>query len=330
MAMAEGEGRGRCVNIIGKLQHAPMFAMKKAHSVQKSPLTPGPSPTRGEGEGKRTQRYARVLSIAGSDSGGGAGIQADLKTFAALGCFGMTAITALTAQNTLGVHGIHAVPPAFLAAQIDAVVEDIGVDAVKIGMLHSPEIVQVVADAIRRHRLPHVVLDPVMVATSGDRLIAEETVGSLVQELFPLATVVTPNLDEARLLLDYDIRKLQDFDDAARDLLALGARAALLKGGHLPGKNVTDVLALSQLMEPTIHLVAPRIATHNGHGTGCTLSSAIAAHLALGLPLIPAVQAAREYILAAIAAGANVTTGRGPGPLNHGFAPLAQKVLSGG
>jgi len=304
--------------------------MKNADSAEKPSPTPGSSPARKTRRGKSTQRYARVLSIAGSDSGGGAGIQADLKTFAALGCFGMTAITALTAQNTLGVHGIHGVPPAFLAAQIDAVVEDIGVDAVKIGMLHSPEVVEVVADAIRRHQLPHVVLDPVMVATSGDRLIAEDTVGSLVEELFPLATVVTPNLDEAQLLLDYDIQKLRDFDNAARDLLALGARAALLKGGHLPGKHVTDVLALSQGMEATIHLVAPRIATHNGHGTGCTLSSAIAAHLALGLALVPAVQAAREYILKAIAAGANVTTGRGPGPLNHGFAPLAQTVLSGG
>ncbi len=147
------------------------------------------------------RRYARVLTIAGSDSGGGAGIQADLKTFSALGCYGMTAITAITAQNTRGVTGIHGIPPEMLRAQIDAVVEDIGVDAVKIGMLHSPEVVQVVADAILRHGLPNVVLDPVMVATSGDRLIAEETVGTLVRALFPLAAVVTPNLDEASWLL---------------------------------------------------------------------------------------------------------------------------------
>jgi len=275
-------------------------------------------------------RYARVLSIAGSDSGGGAGIQADLKTFAALGCFGMTAITALTAQNTLGVHGIHEVPPAFLAAQIDAVVEDIGVDAVKIGMLHSPEMVQVVASAIRRHKLPNVVVDPVMVATSGDRLVSEETADILVQELFPLAAIVTPNLDEACELLGCGIDNLAELDDAARDFLALNAHTALLKGGHLPGERVTDVLAFFKAGQPTtIHLVAKRIATRNGHGTGCTLSSAIAAHLALGLPLVPAVKAAREYILKAIATGANVVTGAGPGPLNHGHAPVAQKVLKG-
>jgi len=273
-------------------------------------------------------RYARVLSIAGSDSGGGAGIQADLKTFAALGCFGMTAITALTAQNTLGVHGIYEVPPAFLAAQIDAVVEDIGVDAVKIGMLHSPETVQVVANAIRRHKLPNVVLDPVMVATSGDRLMGEDTVGVLVQELFPLAAIVTPNLDEASLLLGRTIDQKKQLVDATCNLLAMGAHAVLLKGGHLPGTHVVDVLALaSHPPGLTLHRTIPRLKTHNGHGTGCTLSSAIAAQLALGLELTPAVQAAWKYIEQAIAAGATVTTGAGPGPLNHGYAPVAQKVL---
>ena len=272
-----------------------------------------------------TRRYARVLSIAGSDSGGGAGIQADLKTFCALGCYGMTAITAITAQNTQGVRAIHGVPTDILRAQIDAVVEDIGVDAVKIGMLHAPEVVQVVAEAIRRHRLPSVVLDPVMVATSGDRLIAEETVGTLVRELFPLAAVVTPNLDEAGWLLGRPITGEDELDAAAGDLLALGARAALLKGGHLPGERVVDLLALP---DGSVHrLASARIATRNGHGTGCTLSSAIAAHLALGLGLQQAVEAARAYILGAIAAGADVTTGRGHGPLNHGYAPLAQKVV---
>ncbi len=270
-------------------------------------------------------RYARVLSIAGSDSGGGAGIQADLKTFAALGCYGMTAITAITAQNTLGVTGIHGIPPDMLKAQIDAVVQDIGVDAVKIGMLHSPEVVRVVADAIRQHRLPHVVLDPVMVATSGDRLIAQETVAVLVQELFPLAEVVTPNLDEAGWLLGRTLAGMDGLEQAAQDLLGLGARAALLKGGHLPGDWVVDVLASPG--HPGHRLQSARIATHNGHGTGCTLSSAIAAHLALGLPLQQAVENARAYILGAIAAGANVVTGGGHGPLNHGYAPVAQRVL---
>lgn len=269
-------------------------------------------------------RYVRVLSIAGSDSGGGAGIQADLKTFAALGCYGMTAITAITAQNTQGVRAIHGVPPEMLRAQIDAVVEDIGVDAVKIGMLHSPEIVAVVADAVRRHRLPHVVLDPVMVATSGDRLMADDTVGVLVRELFPLAEVITPNLDEAALLLGHAIGGPAALDAAARELLALGAPAVLLKGGHLAGDAVIDVLI--ETGGRLTRLEAPRIATRNGHGTGCTLSSAIAAHLALGLPLAQAVKEARAYILGAIAAGAEVRTGQGAGPLNHGYAPVAQRV----
>ncbi|QNN55501.1 bifunctional hydroxymethylpyrimidine kinase/phosphomethylpyrimidine kinase [Diaphorobacter ruginosibacter] len=271
------------------------------------------------------RRYARVLSIAGSDSGGGAGIQADLKTFSALGCYGMTAITAITAQNTQGVRGIHGIPPEMLKAQIDAVVEDIGVDAVKIGMLASPEVVQVVADAIRRFALPHVVLDPVMVATSGDRLIAQETEAALVKELFPLAEVITPNLDEAGWLLGRRISGEGDLDEAADALLALGARAALLKGGHLPGDWVVDVLALATGEHK--RLESRRIATHNGHGTGCTLSSAIASQLALGEPLPRAVEKARAYILGAIEAGADVHTGRGHGPLNHGFAPVAQVVL---
>ncbi|HTH11516.1 MAG TPA: bifunctional hydroxymethylpyrimidine kinase/phosphomethylpyrimidine kinase [Acidovorax sp.] len=271
------------------------------------------------------RRYVRVLSIAGSDSGGGAGIQADLKTFSALGCYGMTAITAITAQNTCGVTGIHGIPPEMLKAQIDAVVQDIGVDAVKIGMLHSPEVVRVVADAIRKYQLPNVVLDPVMVATSGDRLIAAETVSVLVQELFPLAEVVTPNLDEAGWLLERSIKGAETLDEAAQALCALGARAVLLKGGHLPGDWVVDVLATRSGLRQ--RLESARIATHNGHGTGCTLSSAIAAHLAQGLPLQQAVERARAYILGAIAAGADVTTGRGHGPLNHGYAPVAQLVL---
>ncbi|OJU92232.1 MAG: bifunctional hydroxymethylpyrimidine kinase/phosphomethylpyrimidine kinase [Burkholderiales bacterium 66-5] len=271
------------------------------------------------------RRYVRVLSIAGSDSGGGAGIQADLKTFSALGCYGMTAVTAITAQNTRGVRAIHGVPPEILRAQIDAVVEDIGADAVKIGMLATPEVVRVVADAIRRHALANVVLDPVMVATSGDRLIAQETQGALVSELFPLAALITPNLDEAGWLLGRGIKEVQQLQADADALLALGAQAVLLKGGHLPGDWVVDMLALPSGAHH--RLESARIATRNGHGTGCTLSSAIAAYLALGEPLVAAVRAAREYILGAIAAGADVATGRGHGPLNHGHAPVAQRVV---
>lgn len=270
-------------------------------------------------------RYARVLTIAGSDSGGGAGIQADLKTFAALGCYGMTAITALTAQNTVGVQGIHAVPPAFLRSQLQSVIEDIGVDAVKIGMLHEPGVVEVVAWAIQHYQLQRVVLDPVMVATSGDRLIADATVRVLVDQLFPLATVITPNLDEASLLLGRPIAAVSDLSGAAQVLLSQGARAVLLKGGHLPGDQVVDVLARPGHVD--VVLASSRMASRNTHGTGCTLSSAIAAHLALGEPLERAVRAAREYILGAIQAGAGVQVGHGHGPLNHGYSPLATRVI---
>lgn len=273
----------------------------------------------------RPPRYVRVLSIAGSDSGGGAGIQADLKTFAALGCYGMTAIAAITAQNTQGVRAIHAVPVQMLAAQLDAVLQDIGVDALKIGMLGAPESVRAVADAIRRYGITQVVLDPVMVATSGDRLIAQETADALVRELFPLASVITPNLDEAGWLIQRPIHSIDEMEGAAAQLLALGAPHVLLKGGHLSGDWVVDLLAGADGSRQ--RLESARIATHNGHGTGCTLSSAIAAHLARGLPLAQAVQQARTYILGAIAAGAQVHTGQGHGPLNHGYAPQAQIVL---
>ena len=272
-------------------------------------------------------RYCRVLTIAGSDSGGGAGIQADLKTFAALGCYGMSAITALTAQNTVGVQAIHAVPASFLRQQIISVIEDIGVDAVKIGMLHEPGVVEVVAWAIDHFRLRNVVLDPVMVATSGDRLIASETVEVLVRELFPRARVVTPNLDEAALLLRRPLTIAADLAPAARDLLSLGAQAVLLKGGHLAGDEVEDLLLSGAGEELTLR--SPRIASRNVHGTGCTLSSAIAAHLALGDDLASAVRHARAYILRAIEAGAPVRTGRGHGPLNHGHDPVAMRVISG-
>ncbi|NDY90423.1 bifunctional hydroxymethylpyrimidine kinase/phosphomethylpyrimidine kinase [Ideonella livida] len=274
-----------------------------------------------------TARYVRVLTIAGSDSGGGAGIQADLKTMAALGCYGMSAITAITAQNTQGVRAIQALPPELLAQQIDAVVEDIGVDAVKIGMLHDPAVVQVVAQAIRRHRFAHVVLDPVMVAASGDKLIAEETVAVLVRELFPLASVITPNLDEAAWLLGRPIAAVDDLAPAAQALHALGARAVLVKGGHLPGAQVSDVLLLdtaANAHEPALHRWHDeRIPSRNTHGTGCTLSSAIACHLALGLALEPAVVAARAYVREALLAGADLKVGHGHGPLNHGHAPKA-------
>jgi len=265
------------------------------------------------------------LTIAGSDSGGGAGIQADLKTFSALGCFGMSAITALTAQNTCGVRAIHGVPLNVLRDQIDAVVEDIGVDAVKIGMLHSPEMVQVVANAIDRHALPHVVMDPVMVATSGAVLIDSPAIAALVRELFGRAVLITPNLDEATLLVGRTLANEDDMQSAAHELLAKGARAVLLKGGHLAGDVVSDLLQVAGAAPYWMR--APRIATANTHGTGCTLSSAIAAYLALGHSLIDAVEAARAYVRGALAAGAHVKTGQGSGPLNHGFAPQVMRLI---
>jgi len=270
------------------------------------------------------QRYPRVLSIAGSDSGGGAGIQADLKTFAALGCFGMTAITALTAQNTCGVRSIHGVPPEMLRDQIDAVMEDIGVDAVKIGMLHAPDIVRTVAQALDRHQPPHVVFDPVMVATSGAVLIDVDAIHVLVAELFARVVLITPNLDEAGLLVGQPLTTVQDMLPAARVLLGQGARAVLLKGGHLPGADVVDLLLLPDV-EP-IWMFGPRIDSPNTHGTGCTLSSAVAAYLALGHALPDAVQQARVFVRQAMLAGASVKTGQGSGPLNHGFAPLLMRL----
>jgi len=266
-------------------------------------------------------RYARVLTIAGSDSGGGAGIQADLKTFTALGCYGMSAITALTAQNTIGVQGICTVSPEFLKAQIQSVLEDIGVDAVKIGMLPTPSSVEVVAWAIEHYKLTSVVLDPVIVATSGDRLIADVTVNVLVRELFSRVSVITPNLDEASLLLGRNILNAQGLPVAAQELLGMGSKAVLLKGGHLLGRHVVDVLV--QQGGQLQRYESRRITSRNVHGTGCTLSSAIAAFLALGNSLPEAVRLARTYILQAIGEGADVTTGRGHGPLNHGFDPVS-------
>ena len=285
------------------------------NSLVTTPAFTGPAPS---------AQYLRLLSIAGSDSGGGAGVQADLKTFAALGCFGTTAITALTAQNTTGVRAIHAVPLDMLADQIDAVVEDIGVDAVKIGMLHSAPTIETVAAALDRHHLRQTVLDPVMAATSGAALIDPSAIAALVRLLFPRVLLVTPNLDEAAMLVGRLLHTEADMADAAQQMLDMGARAVLLKGGHRPGATVVDLLL--QPGTPPQWLRAPRIATTNTHGTGCTLSSAIAARLALGDGLLQAVEQARDFVRGALAAGASVRTGAGSGPLNHGFAPQPMRL----
>ena len=270
--------------------------------------------------------YPRILTIAGSDSGGGAGIQADLKTFAALGTFGMTAITAITAQNTRGVTAIQGLTPEIIGAQIDAVFDDIGVDAVKIGMLHAPQIVRVVADRLRKYRPKTVILDPVMVATSGAKLIEDETISVLMKELFPLADLVTPNLDELVILSGgAAITSPDHMETAARNLLKTGCKAVLAKGGHLSGEMLTDIFVSNS---ETRRMQSPRIETHNLHGTGCTLSSAIAAYCGLGESLSDAITHARAFIREAIAQGADVKTGHGHGPLNHGWGPLVMRKMS--
>ncbi len=262
--------------------------------------------------------YRRTLTIAGSDSGGGAGIQADLKTFAALGCYGMSVITALTAQNTTGVTAIHPVPEEFVAQQMAAVFTDIGVDAVKIGMLFSAPLIATVSRGLEAHGAANIVLDPVMVAQSGDRLLEDDAVQALATRLLPLADVVTPNLPEAAVLLGREIHNLEDMRTAARDLAGLGCRAVLLKGGHQPQLRSTDVLYLAD-SDRTVVLESEVVETRNNHGTGCTLSSAVAAHLARGLDLEAAVRGAKAYITAAIRAGAGYRLGTGHGPVHHFF-----------
>jgi len=258
---------------------------------------------------------ASALTIAGSDSGGGAGIQADLKTFAALGVNGTSAIAALTAQNTVAVTGIHEVPAAFVVAQIDAVAEDIAIDAVKTGMLATAEIVDAVASAIVRWKLPNLVVDPVMVAKSGDVLLTEPAVEAIRRSLLPLAAVLTPNRPEAERLLGHSVSNRDEARDAARRLVDLGPRAVVVKGGHFDEADIVDLLYDGSTFHEFRH---PRLQTRHTHGTGCTFAAAIAALLALGLTLPDAVQHAIEYVEGAIAHG--LAIGSGQGPLDHFWA----------
>ena len=255
----------------------------------------------------------RALTIAGSDSGGGAGIQADLKTFMAFGVHGMSAITALTAQNTVGVQGIFEVPPGFVRKQIESVMTDIGTDAAKTGMLSNAEIVRTVAEAVRAFRIPNLVVDPVMVARSGDPLLAEDARQAIRDELLPLATVITPNVFEAEALLDRRIGDLDAMRDAARELKKFGSRWVVIKGGSLDieGRAV-DVVCDGE--EPIL-LASPRMESRNTQGTGCTFASAIAAGLAKGVAPLEAIRRAKEYITEAIRSGPSI--GRGHAPVNH-------------
>lgn len=264
------------------------------------------------------KQYSRVLTIAGSDPTGGAGIQADIKTISALGCYASSAITSVVNENTVGVYGVHDIPADMVVGQITSVLDDIGADAIKIGMLHSPELVHAVADLLRDRQFKNVVLDPVMVATSGGDLMLDETIDVLRKELIPLARIITPNIPETeRLLGGRTIKSVDDMKDAASELTDMGT-SVLLKGGHLTGDVMIDVLCNSETMQ-RLELPSDKVKTNNTHGTGCTLSSAIASGLALGKSLTPAVVFAKQYITDAIVAGAEFEIGKGNGPVCHFF-----------
>jgi hydroxymethylpyrimidine/phosphomethylpyrimidine kinase len=272
-----------------------------------------------------------ALTIAGSDSGGGAGIQADLKTFSALRVFGTSAITALTAQNTQGVFAVHAPPPEFVAAQIRAVLDDMAVGAIKLGMLFSAPIITAVADVLDRHPEIPVVLDPVMIATSGDPLIEPEAVATMVRRLFPRAQLITPNLAEAAQLAGLPRAvNLAEMEAQGEGLLGMGAQAVLVKGGHAEGAEAIDLLLTrgSTTRGSTRRFSAPRVTTENTHGTGCTLSAAIAAGLARGFLLDEAIAHAKAYLTAALAAGAGWHLGKGHGPVHHFHAMWSEEGLA--
>lgn len=261
--------------------------------------------------------YRRVLTIAGSDPSGGAGLQADLKTFAACGCYGASAVVAVVDENTVGVTGIHRIPVDFVTGQIRSVLDDIGADAIKIGMLHSSKLIHAVRDTIARYPIKNIVLDPVMVATSGDPLLEPDAVATLRDALMPHVRIITPNIPEAELLLGEKIESQESLPDTTRKLSELcGGVSVLLKAGHLRATELTDVFYNAESGRHII-LRSRRCDTANTHGTGCTLSSAFAAFLAHGNDLDRAARLAKDYITAAIEAGAEYTIGHGNGPVHH-------------
>ena len=266
--------------------------------------------------------YFRVLTIAGSDNSGGAGIQADLKTFSALGCYGMSAITALTAQNTQGVQGIQGIPPEFVTAQIQAIMDDIGVDAVKTGMLFNAPIIQSVAKFVRENPVSSLVVDPVMFAKSGDRLLLDDAIATLIKELLPLATVLTPNISEAQAILGYAIESREDMEKSAKDLCQMGPKAVVVKGGILMKDSSDDCMFVR---DGEIHwLQEKRVKTKNVHGTGCTFSAAITAFLGRSHSIEDAVVEAKKYLTGALKAGADRPLGKGKGPVMHFFQTWKQ------
>ncbi len=264
-----------------------------------------------------TRQYRRALTIAGSDPSGGAGLQADLKTFSALGCYGTSVVVAVVDENTVGVTGVHPVPVEFVTGQIRSVLDDVGTDAIKIGMLHSSELIVAVRDTLARYDVRDIVLDPVMVATSGDPLLEADAVATLRDELIPHARVITPNIPEAELLLGHAVSAQNELPDAARELSALcGGVSVFLKAGHLSDAELIDIFYNAETGRVT-ELKSRRLDTPNTHGTGCTLSSALAASLAKGMDLDSAARAAKEYIARAIEAGAAYSIGHGHGPVHH-------------
>lgn len=263
--------------------------------------------------------YPVVLTIAGSDSSGGAGIQADLKTMSAIGVFGTSAITAITAQNTCEVRAIQGIEPDIVRQQIEAVLDDLPCTTVKLGMLYSRATIETIADCLQRYPLRNIVLDPVMVSTSGCRLIEEEAISAVKTLLLPQATVITPNIPEAEILSGLAIDSEKDMEKAANRLFQAGCRAVLVKGGHLKGAESCDILFMPNSVP--VRYTSPRISTRNTHGTGCTFSSAIASYLALGHRLTDAVSLAKKYLTQALQTGADITIGSGHGSVNHFFAP---------
>lgn len=263
------------------------------------------------------KKYNRVLSIAGFDGSGGAGIQADLKTFTALGCYGMTVLTSLPVQNTQGVIKIYDISTQCVAEQCEAIISDIGVDAVKIGMLHNSSIIETVASILQKYSIKKIVLDPVMIATSGDALISDEAIETLKSILLPLASVITPNIPEAERLTGLKIATQQDMITAANLILQMGCTSIVLKGGHLKSDQASD-LFLNKTLEQH-WLIKPWVQTKNTHGTGCTFSAAISAYLSKNLDMLAAVTKAKEFLYDAIIAGSDYRCGKGNGPLCHNF-----------
>lgn len=273
------------------------------------------------------KKYHSVLTIAGSDCSGGAGIQADIKAISALGGYAASAITAITVQNTCGVTGIHPVPASYVKAQIEAVMTDIKPSAIKIGMINDVEIVKAIAESIKKYKPKFVVFDPVMVSTSGCKLIEDKAIEAIKEELLPLSTIITPNLSEAMVLTGDSISDAASMTAAGNKILKSGCGAVLIKGGHLEGNDMCDVLCIKEGNTPYIY-TASKISSKNTHGTGCTLSSSIATYLALGETLQEAVRKAKDYVHKGILNGKDVCIGSGHGPLNHFYSPVPMHIFN--